>query len=131
MTSDRPYLLRAMYEWIIDNGMTPLLVVNADPARGAQVPQNYIENGRIILNVHPAAVKDLDLGNQAVIFGARFGGAPFQIYVPMTAVMAIYARENGKGFAFNDNPEQNSEGPQDNEDNSSGRRPAPHLTIVK
>jgi stringent starvation protein B len=123
MTSSRPYLLRAIYEWIIDNGMTPQLVVNA-AAAGVEVPRQHVVEDKIILNIHPAAVKDLDLGKQSVSFSARFSGAPFQIFVPVGAVVAVYAKENGKGLVFNEEPDEKDDKP-------SGNRPGPHLTIVK
>jgi len=123
MTSSRPYLLRAIYEWIIDNGMTPQIVVNATAA-GVEVPRQHVVEDKIVLNIHPAAVKDLDLGKQSVSFSARFSGAPFQVFVPAGAVVAVYAKENGKGLVFNEEPDENDDKP-------SGKRPGPHLTIVK
>lgn len=104
MTSNRPYLIRALYEWISDNGLTPYILVDA-LAPGAEVPEGYVENGRIILNIAPRAVSHLELTNDAVIFEARFGGQPMRIYVPIKAVMAIYAQENGQGMFFGDEPE--------------------------
>ena len=130
MTSNHPYLLRAIYEWIIDNGMTPLLVVDAT-IKDAKVPHNYIENDRIVLNIHPSAVRELDLGNQSISFNARFGGAPFQLFIPIDAVMAIYAKENGKGLVFHEDPEKNNDDPGRNNDKPPGKRSISHLTIVK
>ncbi|MFI0488008.1 MAG: ClpXP protease specificity-enhancing factor [Yersinia sp. (in: enterobacteria)] len=95
----RPYLLRAFYEWLIDNQLTPHLVV--DVARpGVSVPMEFVHNGQIVLNVAPRAVGNLELGNDSVRFNARFGGVPRQVIVPIGAVMAIYARENGSGTMF-------------------------------
>ncbi|MGR8918266.1 MAG: ClpXP protease specificity-enhancing factor [Gammaproteobacteria bacterium] len=96
MTSTRPYLLRAIYEWIVDNDMTPHLLVEA--GEGVEVPMQYVENGVIVLNVSPTAVRDLELGNEYVSFNARFAGTPHDILVPIDAVQAIYARENGHGI---------------------------------
>jgi len=123
MTSSRPYLLRAIYEWIIDNGMTPQIVVNTTMT-GVEVPRQYIENDKIILNLHPAAVKDLDLGKQSISFSARFSGTPFQVFIPVGAVNAVYAKENGKGRVFNEEPGEGDDKP-------TGKRTGPHLTIVK
>lgn len=123
MTSSQPYLLRAVYEWIIDNGMTPQLVVNAT-VKEARIPRAYIENDRIVLNIHPSAVRDLDLGNQSVSFSARFQGAPFQVYIPIGAIMAIYARENGNGLVFNEVADEINT-------TSPARRSGPHLTVIK
>ena len=103
MTSSRPYLIRALYEWITDNGLTPYLLVNAQ-APGVEVPPQYVREGRIVLNINPAAVHGLCLGNEEIEFRARFGGAPRLIRIPPGAVLAIYAQENGQGMAFGDEP---------------------------
>lgn len=99
MTSNRPYLLRAFYEWIVDNNGTPYLVVDATQV-GVKVPPQHVQNGQIVLNISPGAVGNLELGNDAIRFNARFGGAPFAICVPLKAALAIYARENGAGTMF-------------------------------
>jgi stringent starvation protein B len=99
MTSSRPYLMRALYEWIVDNGCTPYVVVNAS-RDDVQVPQSYVKDSQIVLNVAPSAVMAFHLDNTAMQFNARFGGVSMQIYVPMSAVLGIYARENGQGMVF-------------------------------
>lgn len=100
MTSNRPYLLRALYEWIVDNNGTPHLVVFAH-AEGVSVPQQHVnKDGQIILNVAPSAVKDLFIANEAVSFSARFSGVVNNIYIPCGAVLGIYGRENGQGMMF-------------------------------
>ncbi len=99
MTPNRPYLLRAFYEWIVDNNLTPYLVVDAT-IPGVRVPQQHVQNGQIVLNINPSAVGNLLLGNDAVTFNARFGGSPFALNIPQRAVLAIYARENGAGTMF-------------------------------
>lgn len=99
MTPNRPYLLRAFYDWIVDNDCTPHLVVNAEyPA--VQVPVQFVQDGQIVLNISPSAVTQFDMDNQQLSFNARFSGQPMQVYVPMGAVLAIYARENGEGTVF-------------------------------
>ncbi len=103
MTPSRPYLVRALNEWILDNDMTPYLVVDAG-LQGVQVPQDFITNGQIVLNICPSAVRGLTVGNEAVEFSARFGGVPMQVYVPFFAIMAIYAKENGQGMVFGSEP---------------------------
>ncbi len=108
MTSMRPYLLRALYDWIVDNGFTPYMLVNADHDN-VEVPHQYVENGQIILNISPRAVQGLTLDNEWVSFTARFSGRPFSVFVPTIAVLAIYARENGKGMFFQ--PEETDETP--------------------
>lgn len=100
MTSNRAYLLRAIYEWIVDNNCTPHLVVFAD-ASGVEVPRQHVnKDGQIILNISPSAVKDLFIVNEAVSFNARFSGVVNNIMVPCGAVLGIYARENGQGMMF-------------------------------
>lgn len=99
MNSSRPFLLRALYEWILENNCTPYIVVNAY-AQDVQVPQDYVKDGQIILNISPVAVHALHMGNDAVEFNGRFAGIPTPVYVPVSAVMGIYARENGQGMVF-------------------------------
>jgi stringent starvation protein B len=99
MSARRPYLLRAYYEWLLDNQLTPHLVVDIS-VPGVQVPMEFARDGQIVLNVAPRAVGNLELGNQRISFNARFGGIPRQVMVPIAAVIAIYARENGAGTMF-------------------------------
>ena len=94
----KPYLLRALYEWCVDNGYTPHLAVKVDSHD--QVPQEYVKNGEITLNISPNAVHKLQMGNELVEFSARFGGVARQISVPITGVYALYARETGHGMTF-------------------------------
>ena len=101
MTSSRPYLLRAVYEWIADNGLTPQIVVDAQHEQ-VRVPTAYVREGKIVLNVSSTAVRGLSLGNERVEFSARFGGTPFDVCVPVGAVLGIMARENGTGMSFPD-----------------------------
>ncbi|MCK3659018.1 ClpXP protease specificity-enhancing factor [Pasteurellaceae bacterium Pebbles2] len=95
----RPYLLRAYYDWLVDNSFTPYLVVDAT-YYGVVVPQDYVKDGQIVLNISSGAVGALSLGNNAIEFNARFQGIPQDIYIPMGAALAIYARENGDGVMF-------------------------------
>ncbi|KFZ37521.1 peptidase [Shewanella mangrovi] len=99
MTPSRPYLLRAYFQWLLDNNLTPHLVVDAT-VQGTQVPVQYVKDGQIVLNIAPSAVGNLQIGNEFVEFSARFGGVPQQLILPMQAVVAIYARENGAGTVF-------------------------------
>lgn len=99
MTPLKPYLLRAARDWCLDNGFTPHLLVDATQA-GVQVPANYIEDGKIVLNINPAAIKNFDLDEGGVRFAARFGGKELFIAAPLGAVLAIYAKENGQGISF-------------------------------
>ena len=97
-TSTRPYLVRALYEWCTDNGLTPYIAVLVDER--VQVPREYVQNGEIVLNISFDATSALKLGNEFVEFKARFGGVAREIIVPMDRIIAIYARENGQGMAF-------------------------------
>lgn len=124
MTSKRPYIVRALYEWILENDCTPYVLVNA-MADHVKVPLQYVKNGQIILNISPVAVLELDLTNEAVQFNGRFGGVPMDVYVPMTAVMGIYAKENGQGMIFDlEEPEPAPEPPE-------GKPAKPSLKIIK
>jgi len=136
MTSHRPYLLRALYEWIADNGMTPHLLVDATQP-GVQVPAHAVKDGKVVLNIAERAVAQLELGIDAVRFTARFGGVSQSVKVPVAAVLAIYARETGQGMALPDDaaasgpdepPDPMPDSPGD--DAASGRRGS-HLRIVK
>lgn len=129
MTSNRPYLLRALYDWISDNHMTPHILVEAG-AEGVDVPDQAVQKGKVILNIAHAAVRDLDLGNGWLTFMARFSGSEYRVAVPVEAVLAIYAKENGQGMMFAHDGE--SETPDDPDRGPDGSRPGrPHLTIVK
>jgi len=103
MGPNRPYLLRAFYQWLLDNECTPHLVVNAE-LPGVQVPFEHVKDGQIVLNIAPHAIGDIEMSNERVMFSARFSGKPFQLIIPMAAIMAIYARENGAGTMFEDEP---------------------------
>jgi stringent starvation protein B len=93
----RPYFLRALYDWIVDSELTPYLLVTVE-GDSVQVPREYVSEGKIVLNVSPTAVRDLDLGQESVSFSGRFGGRPFPVFVPLANVQAIYAKETGEGM---------------------------------
>ena len=134
MTSTRPYLLRALHEWMVDNALTPQIVVDA---RGAdvQVPRQFVEDGRIVLNVAPSAVRHLRLGNERVEFMARFAGAPFQVSVPARSVLAIVARETGAGMTFPEEAPPPDDAPPEPPSDPPPDVPPPaarsHLKVVK
>lgn len=125
MTSTRPYLIRAMLEWILDNGMTPHLLVDTSDETVA-VPRQYEQEGKIVLNISPTATQDLDINHECVSFNARFDGEPTSVFIPIHFVLAIYTRENGQGMMFGDDNEVTP--PPDPNDPSSKRS---HLKIVK
>ena len=126
MTPLKPYLIRSIYEWIIDNDLTPYLLVDAENSHAIS-PSQLIEDGKILLNVRPEAIQGLTLGNQEIEFNARFSGKPMHIVVPIAAVMAIYAKENGKGMIFDQEDEEEDETPPP--ESKPPKRPA--LRIVK
>nr|WP_298151770.1 ClpXP protease specificity-enhancing factor [uncultured Pseudoxanthomonas sp.] len=143
MTSHRPYLLRALNEWIADNGMTPHLLVDATQA-GVQVPASAVKEGKVVLNIAERAVVRLMIDNDAVSFTARFGGVSQPVYVPISAVLAIYSRETGQGMALPEDvthdADTGAEGgedapttdtpPDDDTPPPGGKRP-PFLRVVK
>lgn len=135
MKPNRPYLLRAYYDWIVDSECTPHIVVDATVV-GTEVPQQFVQDGQIILNINPGAVAGFVIGDKQLQFNARFGGNPFRVVVPLAAVMAIYARENGEGTAFA--PLSDEEliqlAPEDDEPTPEPPKPTgkvSHLKVVK
>ena len=137
MTSSRPYLIRAMYQWITDNGMTPHLLVDVS-IDGVQVPTEHVQNGKIILNVAPMAIGSLVLGDDEVTFSARFSGKSMSIYIPIDAILAVYAKENGQGMMFSEDDGAVSSddddldpdpGPDSGPSSSKTKRPS--LRVVK
>jgi len=99
MLSNKPYILRAFYEWIVDSACTPIIVLDAH-CPGCQVPKEFIEDGEVVLNISPSAVRDLKLGNERVEFRASFSGVVYVIVAPVKAVLAVYAEENDEGIFF-------------------------------
>lgn len=108
LTPTRPYLARAMYEWICDNNLTPHLLVDATRPN-TMVPEQFIQDGQIVLNIVPHAVHALQMTNEAISFSARFGGVSRDLYVPIEAVLGLYARENGQGLFFDPNEYSNTQ----------------------
>ncbi len=130
MNSSRPYLIRGLYEWILDNDCTPYVLVNAG-FPGAAVPEGYVEGGQIVLNLSPMAIRDLDMDNERICFNGRFGGVPQQVWIPAGGVMAIYAKENGQGMVFEieaEAPPPEDHTPPDDPPKPTGR---PALKVVK
>lgn len=128
----RPYLLRAMHEWITDSDQTPHLVVDAAVA-GVEVPRQYVQGGKIILNVSHSATNALHLGNEGVVFRARFGAVTYDVSVPIAAVLGIYARETGQGMIFSEAdappPQGSAEAPVAS--GAETKRGKPTLKVVK
>jgi stringent starvation protein B len=142
MSSNRPYLLRAIYDWISDNNLTPYVLVDAGFA-GVRVPPQVVKNGQVVLNLAMRAVANLDLGNEWISFQARFSGVSQTIQIPVQAVLALYAQENGQGMMFpadedgGDMPPPSAPEPDDTpptpaaDDSDKPKRGAPHLRVVK
>ncbi len=141
MNSNRPYLLRAIYDWITDNQLTPYLLVDAAHP-GVKVPPQVIKNGQVVLNIAMRAVANLELGNDWINFQARFSGVSQHIQIPIKAVLALYAQENGQGMMFpaeedeaverapaDDGAADDQPPPTDGGDKP--RRGAPHLRVIK
>jgi stringent starvation protein B len=128
MTSNKPYLIRSFYDWIVDNHKTPYILVDANYP-GVQVPQEHVHQGRIVLNISPVATRGLLLENDRIVFTARFSGQTEQIFVAPNAVLEIYAKENGRGIAF---PIEEGEAPPPAPSTSStGSKTRPSLKLVK
>jgi len=128
MTPSRPYIMRALYEWIVDNDCTPYVLVDAS-VPDVMVPQQFVKDGQIVLNISPGAVIDLNIGNEAMAFNGRFGGVATDIYVPIAAVVGIYARENGQGMVFE--PEESTGPPDEPPPDPIKPEGRPSLKIVK
>jgi len=131
MLPSRSYLLRAMHEWIVDSGLTPHLLIDADDPN-LEVPDSARGEGKVVLNVSPSAVRDLLMDQELVTFVARFGGVSRAVSVPMTAVEGIYARENGRGMMFPDEDalSDDNDGPDD-DGSSPDTSKQPRLRVVK
>ena len=131
ISSNRPYLIRALYDWLVDNQLTPHLLVDAS-RDDVMVPEQYVDDGRIVLNISPTAVQNLELGNEYIRFNARFGGAPLDVIVPPSAVLGLYSREQGHGMLF---PEERLENaltpPPDDDPEPMPPKDRPTLKVVK
>ncbi|HWK74237.1 MAG TPA: ClpXP protease specificity-enhancing factor [Povalibacter sp.] len=134
LKSRRPYLLRAMHEWISDNQQTPHIVVDAS-IEGVDVPRQYVQGGKIILNISLNATSSLNLSNDGVVFRARFGAATYDVSVPILAVLGIYARETGQGMIFSEAdappPPQTPPEPGPGPTGGEVKRSRPTLKVVK
>lgn len=139
LISTKPYMVRAIHEWCVDNALTPHLLVVVDTA--TRVPQAFVKDGEIVLNLSYTATKDLHIDNDAIVFSARFSGVSQQLYIPMGAVKGIYARENGQGMFFEltaqdglfERPEEDATKSEvsQTDKREAGKSKRPNLTIVK
>ena len=129
--STRPYLIRAIYEWCVDSGLTPYLAVRVDAH--TEVPQAFVRDGEIVLNLGAGAVRNLEMGNEMITCNGRFGGVPFDVMVPVTAVIGIFAKENGQGLVFQGSDPQQPPpvAAGDDDTNKPKPKPKPQLKIVK
>jgi len=124
--STKPYLIRAIYDWCSDNGLTPYLAVRVDGQ--TRVPMAYVKDGEIVLNLGADAVRNLHMGNDIISCGGRFGGVPHELVIPVAAVIGIFARENGQGMAFEP---QSSTPPPEGDGEPTAPHGRPHLRVVK
>jgi len=130
MTSNKPYLVRAFYDWIVDNGLTPYILVEASYP-GTQVPTEHIREGRIVLNISPTATRGLLLENDRIVFTARFSGQSQQVFVAPNSVLEIYAKENGRGIAFAIEDEEEPTPPPNGSGPDTSVKNKPSLKLVK
>jgi len=131
ISSNRPYLIRALYEWLVDNSLTPHLLVDAT-VDDVVVPSQFVEEGRIVLNIAPGAVRQLELDNSLISFSARFGGTPMRVMVPPSAVLGIYAKENRQGMLFLEQSDgSGEEPPPDDGIDPTPPRDRPNLKLIK
>lgn len=131
----QPYLLIAYYEWIIDNGWTPQILVDTS-LENVDVPSQFSNDGKIVLNISPSAVANFELDHEHISFSARFSGSSLYVYVPLNAVQAIYARENDQGIMFSPNMYGEQPSPHNGDDDPPSSSPEPskgraHLKVVK
>ncbi|MCB1582440.1 MAG: ClpXP protease specificity-enhancing factor [Xanthomonadales bacterium] len=131
MTSVKPYFIKALHEWIIDNGLTPLAVVDASYP-GVRVPDGVVEDGKVVLNVSYDATQNLQMDDEILSLNARFAGVSHAVIVPMESISAIYARENGKGMMFDIEDEDFPDDPEtdSNEQDKPAKKVKPHLKLV-
>ncbi len=129
MKPQRPYLLRALYEWIVDSDEAPYVLVDATVA-GVQVPQDHVKNDQIVLNLGPGAVRDLVIEDHAVSCGGRFGGQHFDLFLPMAAIRAIYARDTQLGMVFPDEEGLADDTPAPTPDADDNPADKPQLRLV-
>lgn len=128
--STRPYLIRAIYEWCVDSGLTPYLAVRVD--EHTEVPRAHVKDGEIVLNLSADAVRNLLMGNEMITCTGRFGGVPFDVMVPVIAVIGIFAKETGQGLVFQgDVPQSPPPSSSGGVDESKPKAPRPQLKIVK
>jgi stringent starvation protein B len=136
--STKPYLVRAIYDWSLDEGFTPQIMVDVK-VTGVQVPLSYVSDGKIVLNLHPSSVRGLELGNEYLMFSARFSGRAEELVIPIEAIMAVYARENGHGIVFQADGSGMSPPPpggdkpvsENNDPVPANKKNSSHLKVVK
>ncbi len=127
LSSQKPYFIRAIFDWLVDNNLTPYLSVDASYP-DTQVPDEYVEEGKIIMNIAPDAVRNFHTDNDWISFSARFGGKPMEVFIPIAAVMGIYAKENNEGLFFTAEPSAPPEPPSPPK---ATKKPPHKLSIVK
>ena len=130
MTSSKPYLVRALYEWILDNDNTPYILVDTSSDQ-VSIPNGIASDGKVVLNLAPSAIQNLEMTNDFVSFSARFNGAAEQIFVPVASMLAIYARENGEGMMFPDEEDSAGTGAGSDLTKPASKSRVPTLKVIK
>ena len=132
MTPSKPYLIRGLYEWLLDNEVTPYVLVDTS-SEAVMIPKGIATDGKVVLNLSPTAIQQLEMTNEHLSFSARFGGVAQDVYCPMSSVLAIYARENGEGMMFANDAEQDRVDAENmaNPDEAEKKAKKPGLKIVK
>ena len=130
MTSSKPYLVRALYEWILDNDNTPYILVDTSSDQ-VSIPNGIASDGKVVLNLAPAAIQNLEMTNDFISFSARFNGVGEQIFVPVTSLLAIYARENGEGMMFPDEEDNASIATDSEAVKPAPKSAGPTLKVIK
>ncbi len=131
MTSNKPYLIRAFYDWLVDNELTPYIAVDAQYPN-VLVPVQHVQDGQIVLNIAPESLGSISMAGEVIEFTARFGGKVEHLYIPYEAIAAIYARENGVGSSFSvEYPDPDVEVPEETQSSKPEKKGKPSLSIVK
>lgn len=131
MTSSKPYLIRGLYQWLLDNQVTPYILVDTS-SEGVRIPRGIATDGKVVLNLSPSAIQNIDMDNDYISFSARFNGVSEEIYCPIDSVLAIYARESGEGMMFNQASENATETGNPAQGVGQPKKPnRPELKVVK
>lgn len=131
MTPSKPYLIRGLYEWLLDNDVTPYVLVDTS-SEAVEIPKGIASDGKVVLNLSPSAIQNLEMTNEYLSFSARFSGVGQNVYCPITSVLAIYAKENGEGMMFAEDSQEDKPATDEKSTTDKDKKPKrPGLTVVK